>query len=271
MIGPMPALAAVPRLRHPARYLAFTLALGACMQTERFDRDSADAAPATVAGADTVFRVDTVLQIDTVLRIDTVVALGSRDEPAEEPRRRGQDVTPEDLAYLRSRKLIMPVAGISAAAVPPSFDDMRGARRHNAIDILAPRGTPVVSADDGVVAKIDTSAGGGLSLYISGPRERFIFYYAHLDSYRRGIAEGMRIEKGDTIGYVGTTGNAPANTPHLHFAIALADEDDRWWKGTPLDPLPLLRHAEGLARAPVAIGEPGSILQRPARVRPRHP
>ncbi len=122
---------------------------------------------------------------------------------------------------------------------------MRGQRRHNAVDILAPRGTPVRSADDGTVAKIDTSAGGGLSIYIVGPRERFIFYYAHLDRYRDGIAEGMRVRKGETIGYVGTTGNAPPTVPHLHFAIALADEDKRWWSGTPLDPLPLLRDTGG--------------------------
>jgi murein DD-endopeptidase MepM/ murein hydrolase activator NlpD len=201
------------------------------------------------------------------MRIDTVVALGGAPDSIEEPRRRGQDVTPQDLTYLRSRKLIVPVAGISAARIPPSFNDMRGARHHNALDILAPRGTPVLSADDGTVAKIDTSEGGGLSLYIAGPRERFIFYYAHLDSYRRGIAEGMRVAQGDIIGYVGTTGNAPANTPHLHFAIALADEDHRWWKGTPLDPLPLLVLSEDPSRGPVAIGERGSILQRPVRVR----
>jgi peptidoglycan LD-endopeptidase LytH len=251
-----------------ARSVLAALALSACTQSERFARDTAGATAATTGDAPA--RVDTIVRVDTVLRVDTVVAMGGANEAAEEPRRRGQDVTPEDLAYLRSRKLIVPVAGILAATIPPSFDDMRGARRHNALDILAPRGTPVLSADDGAVAKIDTSAGGGLSLYIAGPRERFIFYYAHLDAYRRGIAAGMRISKGDTIGYVGTTGNAPPNTPHLHFAIALADEDKRWWKGTPLDPLPLLRIAENPARGPVAIGDSGSILQRPLRPR-RHP
>jgi murein DD-endopeptidase MepM/ murein hydrolase activator NlpD len=260
------------RSRHRWSYFAIVaLGLSACTQTERCRDDSADAPAARVAGADSAgsrVRVDTVIRIDTVMLIDTVVALG-RAEAADEPPRRGQDVTPEDLAYLRSRKLIVPVAGISAAKIPSSFDEMRGARRHNALDILAPRGTPVLSADDGTVAKIDTSDGGGLSLYIAGPRDRFIFYYAHLDAYRRGIAEGMRVGKGDTIGYVGTTGNAPPNTPHLHFAIALADEDKRWWKGTPLDPLPLLRLAEDPSKGPVAIGERGSILQRPARI--RHP
>jgi peptidoglycan LD-endopeptidase LytH len=238
-----------------------------CTQSERFS-DDADSAGPPVAANDSI-RVDTIVQIDTVIRIDTVVALGPAADTVE-PRRRGQDVMPEDLAFLRARKLIVPVQGIAAATIPPSFDEMRGARRHNAIDILAPRGTPVLAADDGTVAKIDTSAGGGLSIYVAGPRERFIYYYAHLDSYRRGIAEGMRVAKGDTIGFVGTTGNAPANTPHLHFAIALADEDNRWWKGTPLDPLPLLRATAGLSRGPVAIGDSGSILQRPLRVR-RHP
>ncbi len=214
------------------------------MQTERFATDSARAESPR---PDTVFVVDTVVRVDTVIVIDTVVALGPAPAtsvappPAESPSGGAQAITEDDLRYLRSRDLIVPVAGVRATKIASSFDDKRGSRRHNAIDILAPRGTPILSADEGTVAKIDTSAGGGLSLYIAGPRDRFIFYYAHLEAYRRGIAEGMRIAKGDTIGYVGTTGNAPANTPHLHFAIARADRDKRWWKGTPLDPLPLLR------------------------------
>ena len=234
------------------------LAVAACTQSERYAADARTAAdsagasasaasPAAPAGPDTVYRVDTVVRVDTVFVVDTVVALGSpaaaaAPAPAGSPSGGAVAVTPEDLRWLRARRLIVPVAGVSAAKIPSSFADKRGARQHNAIDILAPRGTPVLSADDGVLAKIDTSAGGGLSLYIAGPGERFIFYYAHLDAYRTGIREGMRIAKGDTIGYVGTTGNAPANTPHLHFAIARADRDKRWWKGTPLDPLPLLRN-----------------------------
>ena len=232
-----------------AATLAAALSLAACMQTERFAADSGGtASAATGAAPDTVYRVDTVVRVDTLIIVDTVVALGPAPvgaavapAPAENPAGGALPVTQDDLRYLRSRNLIVPVAGISAAKIPPSFDDMRGSRRHNAIDILAPRGTPILSADAGTIAKIDTSAGGGLSLYIADPGERFIYYYAHLDAYRRGIKEGMRIAKGDTIGYVGTTGNAPANTPHLHFAIARADRDKRWWKGTPLDPLPILR------------------------------
>ena len=248
--------------------LLAALALGACTQAERHAADSvrearaaandgaggsASAAPgsgvsrrANGAAPDTVYRVDTVVRVDTVFRVDTVVALGSPSArsmvaaPAESPSGGAVPVTADDLRWLRARNLIVPVAGVSVRSIPSSFSDARGSRQHNAIDILAPRGTPVLSADDGVVAKIDTSEGGGLSLYVAGPAERFIYYYAHLDRYRRGIAEGMRVSKGDTIGYVGTTGNAPANTPHLHFAIARADRDKRWWKGTPLDPLPLL-------------------------------
>ena len=236
------------------------LAASACTQSERHAADArtaaessgadsaAGAATAGPAAPDTVYRVDTVVRVDTVFVVDTVVALGTpagravAPAPAENPAGGATAVTADDLRWLRARKLIVPVAGVSAAKIPSSFTDKRGSRQHNAIDILAPRGTPVLSADEGVVAQIDTSAGGGLSLYIAGPGERFIFYYAHLDAYRQGIKEGMRIAKGDTIGYVGTTGNAPPNTPHLHFAIARADRDKRWWKGTPLDPLPLLRN-----------------------------
>jgi murein DD-endopeptidase MepM/ murein hydrolase activator NlpD len=193
-----------------------------------------------------VVRVDTIVRVDTVVLVDTI--FGDRSTGgAEAPPSALEEMpapTEQDLLYLRSRRLVVPVSGVSARDIPSSFADMRGQRRHNAIDILAPRGTAVLSADDGIVAKIDTSAGGGLSLYIAEPRERFIFYYAHLDRYRPGLTEGMSVRKGDTIGYVGTTGNAPPNVPHLHFAIALAHEDKRWWSGTPLDPLPLLRGAD---------------------------
>jgi murein DD-endopeptidase MepM/ murein hydrolase activator NlpD len=188
--------------------------------------------------------VDTVTRTDTVVIVDTIIAMGP--SPADvattaSPPVSAGTVTDQDLLYLRSRRMIVPVAGVVASAIPSSFNEVRGgSRQHNAIDILAPRGTPVLSADDGTLAKIDTSAGGGLSLYVADPRNRFIYYYAHLDAFRRGLREGMLLSKGDTIGFVGTTGNAPPNTPHLHFAIALADEDRRWWKGTPLDPLPLL-------------------------------
>jgi murein DD-endopeptidase MepM/ murein hydrolase activator NlpD len=120
------------------------------------------------------------------------------------------------------------------------FDEARGNRRHEAIDILAPRGTAVIAADDGVVKKLHTSGGGGLTVYQFDPEERFCYYYAHLDSYADGLHEGQKLHRGEILGYVGTTGNAPENTPHLHFALIRLGADKRWWKGTYVNPYPLL-------------------------------
>jgi murein DD-endopeptidase MepM/ murein hydrolase activator NlpD len=120
-----------------------------------------------------------------------------------------------------------------------TFSERRGSRLHGALDIPAPRGTPVVSADAGRVLKLHTSQGGGLTIYVGDATGRFVYYYAHLDRYRPGIAEGQAVQKGEVLGYVGTTGNAPPNVPHLHFAIARSDDPERWWAGTPLDPRPI--------------------------------
>lgn len=153
----------------------------------------------------------------------------------------GGAVAESDLGYLRERELMVPVAGIRPERVPDSFDDARGAtRRHNAVDILAPRGTPVLSADDGRVLKLRTNAAGGITVYAVDPTERFVYYYAHLDHYRDGLAEGAPLAKGEVIGYVGTTGNAPPDTPHLHFQVMLMSADRKYWTGVPVDPKPFL-------------------------------
>jgi murein DD-endopeptidase MepM/ murein hydrolase activator NlpD len=141
-----------------------------------------------------------------------------------------------DLNDLRSRGLTIPVEGIPASALVSSFSDARGGRKHEAIDILAVRGAPVLAVEDGRVAKLFTSEAGGLTIYEFDPSERFVYYYAHLDSYASGLKEGEPLKRGEVIGYVGTTGNAPKNTPHLHFAISKLDADHRWWGGTALDP-----------------------------------
>ena len=140
------------------------------------------------------------------------------------------------------RPLIMPVAGIDPSTIHDMFDEMRGGstRRHDALDILAPRGTPVVAADDGAVKKLFTSVAGGLTVYEFDPDQRYCYYYAHLDAYAPGLHEGQLLRRGDVIGYVGTTGNAPKDTPHLHFAVIRLDPDKRWWTGTPINPYPLL-------------------------------
>ena len=138
------------------------------------------------------------------------------------------------------RAMIIPVAGVGRGAIRDMFNDARGGRRHEAIDIMAPTGTPVIATDDGVVKKLFTSKPGGLTVYQFDPDQRFCYYYAHLDRYAPGLHEGQILRRGEVLGYVGTTGNAPKNAPHLHFALIRLDKDRRWWKGTYVNPYPLL-------------------------------
>jgi peptidoglycan LD-endopeptidase LytH len=138
---------------------------------------------------------------------------------------------------LRRKDLLFPIAGQSAGHLKDTFDQPRpGQRTHNALDIPAPRGTPVLSVDSGRIIKVYSSQAGGLMLYVADASERFIYNYAHLDRYRTGIHEGSIVARGDTIGYVGTTGNAPPNIPHLHFAIRRSQDIKRWSKGKPVNP-----------------------------------
>ena len=163
-------------------------------------------------------------------------------EAAHAPSRavRPAGVSEDDYEYLRDRHLIIPVAKAQLARIPDSFYDARdGQRRHNAVDIMAPRGTPVLAADDGRILKLRTGGAGGITIYEVDPKSRFVYYYAHLDHYRKGITEGESLEKGDTIGFVGTTGNAPPDVPHLHFQVMLMPGDRKWWTGIPVDPRPL--------------------------------
>jgi len=147
-----------------------------------------------------------------------------------------------DVEYVHSRRLALPVAGIRPDQLSDSFDEPRdGSRRHRAIDILAPRGTPVLAADDGHVLRVSWNSAGGNTVYATDSDSRIVYYYAHLDHYREGLAAGMSVAKGDTIGFVGTTGNAPKDIPHLHFQIMRAPRDGKYWNGEPIDPYPLLR------------------------------
>jgi murein DD-endopeptidase MepM/ murein hydrolase activator NlpD len=151
--------------------------------------------------------------------------------------------TAADLATLRNR-LIVPVRGVAASALRDDFDQARGAgtRRHEALDIPAPRGTPVVAATDGRIVKLFDSEAGGLTIYQSDPGNRFVLLYGHLDRYEPGLREGATVRQGQVIGYVGSTGNASLDTPHLHFAVARSADPARWWgSGTPVNPYPLLK------------------------------
>lgn len=142
--------------------------------------------------------------------------------------------------------LLLPVAGIAPRQLTDTFgDDRQGTRRHEALDIMAARGTPVLAASDGKVAKLFTSVRGGLTIYEFDPAGTYCYYYAHLDRYAPGLVEGQALKRGDVIGYVGSTGDASPDAPHLHFAIFLLGPEKQWWKGTPINPYPLLASASG--------------------------
>ena len=152
--------------------------------------------------------------------------------------------TASDLATLSS-ELIIPVPGVKASELRDTFNELRGggARRHEALDIMAPRGTPVISASAGRVLKLHNSVEGGLMVYAADASDRFVLMYGHLDHYADGIREGLPLRQGDVIGYVGTTGNAAEDAPHLHFAIAHPRDVKLWWTGPAIDPRPLLQQA----------------------------
>jgi murein DD-endopeptidase MepM/ murein hydrolase activator NlpD len=138
--------------------------------------------------------------------------------------------------------LLIPVRGVRPEQLGDTYNQTRGGTRiHEALDIMAPRGTPVVAAVDGTVEKLFTSDAGGLTVYQFDPSATYAYYYAHLDSYAPGLREGMQLRRGDVIGTVGSTGNASPDGPHLHFAIFLLGPEKQWWKGTPVNPYPLLR------------------------------
>lgn len=161
-------------------------------------------------------------------------------EPAGAPAAAPADAT----AVARLSSILFPVPGVDSTRLDDSFDEPRdgGARRHSAIDIMAPRGTPVLSVEDGRILRLSKNPKGGITVYATDLDEQFVFYYAHLDRYHPGLYDGKPLLRGDTLGYVGTTGNAPANLPHLHFQVMRMPADRKFWDGDPVNPYPLLRH-----------------------------
>ena len=142
---------------------------------------------------------------------------------------------------LKDRHLLIPVEGVQADQLTRQFSDERGGGKHEAIDILAPRNTPVKAVEDGSIARLFYSNAGGITVYQFDPTSKFCYYYAHLERYADGLREGEAVRKGQLIGYVGTSGNAPKTTPHLHFAIFRLTEAKHWWEGTAIDPYDVLR------------------------------
>ena len=148
----------------------------------------------------------------------------------------------DPFAVLRDRRLDLPVKGANRENLRESFDEQRGsARRHEAIDLLAPLHTPVVAVEDGTIARLFLSDAGGITVYQFDPSTTYVYYYAHLQAYAEGLKEGDHVKRGDVLGYVGTTGNAPKDTSHLHFAIFQMTDEKQWWQGTPIDPYKVLR------------------------------
>jgi murein DD-endopeptidase MepM/ murein hydrolase activator NlpD len=167
--------------------------------------------------------------------------VGQAPAPAS-PAPAAQGEAPAQVA-LPAGALLVPVAGVAPTALADTFTQARGSGRvHDAIDIMAPRGTPVLAAADGTVEKLYFSeGGGGITAYVRSPDRRWMYYYAHLDRYAPGLAEGQQLRRGAPVGFVGGTGNANPDGPHLHFAINAMAPDQSWWEGTPVNPYPLLR------------------------------
>jgi murein DD-endopeptidase MepM/ murein hydrolase activator NlpD len=147
----------------------------------------------------------------------------------------------EAVDYLLARGILIPVAGVTKNQLQDTFDEGRDAgRAHRALDILAPRGTPILSADSGRILRISVSTLGGNSIYATDPLGRVVYYYAHLDGYQPGLTQGALVARGDTLGFVGTTGNAPKDTPHLHFQVMRMPPDGKYWDGDPINPYPII-------------------------------
>ena len=184
--------------------------------------------------------------VETTAPVATVTA----PEPAPYPPDTGRQPSPPgpgSTAPAQSRPatggaLLLPVQGIDRGQLADTFTDARSeGRLHDAIDIMAPTGTPVLAVADGHVEKLFDSERGGLTVYQFEPSGRFAYYYAHLDAYAPGLAEGQAVTRGQVIGTVGSSGNASDEAPHLHFAIFRLGPEKRWWEGEAINPYPHLR------------------------------
>jgi murein DD-endopeptidase MepM/ murein hydrolase activator NlpD len=155
----------------------------------------------------------------------------------------GERVATASAPQARAAGLVIPVAGVKAEQLTDTFNDSRsaGSRLHRALDIMAPRGTPVVAAAAGTVEKLFHSDAGGNTIYVRTPNLATIHYYAHLDRYAEGLREGQQVAQGQTLGTVGSTGDASADAPHLHFEIMQTSPNAKWYEpSTSIDPYPLL-------------------------------
>ena len=183
---------------------------------------------------------DGTARASAVAPIETPPVPPSPASPPESPA--ALPATPTDA----TGSLLIPVQGIAAPALLDTFNDARSeGRRHDAIDIMAPAGTPVLAVADGRIEKLFLSDRGGITLYQFNQARTRAYYYAHLQRYADGIAEGQALRRGQVLGYVGATGNADPSAPHLHFAVFALGPEARWWEGAALNPYPMLVPGRG--------------------------
>ncbi len=163
--------------------------------------------------------------------------------PAETPVNTGLETEQNSVSgQFSESSLMIPVVGIKREDLQDTYTAARSENRvHNAIDIIAPGGTPVVAASDGVIAKFFESERGGITIYQFSPDKHFIYYYAHLQKRADNLNENDFVKKGTLIGYVGDTGNSGTGNYHLHFEIMISEDSKSYWKGTDLNPYPLLK------------------------------
>jgi murein DD-endopeptidase MepM/ murein hydrolase activator NlpD len=187
-------------------------------------------APTLIAPATPEARMKPGTETDTSQSADDASAVPGASRPKPAP-----------AATSGSVSLRLPIENMDLDAVKGSFYEARAGHRHEAVDILAPRNTPVHAVQAGKIARLFYSKQGGITVYQFDPSGRLCYYYAHLQRYADDLHEGDPVSQGQIIGYVGTTGNAPANTPHLHFAVFEVGDEGRWWQGKAIDPFPLLQ------------------------------
>jgi murein DD-endopeptidase MepM/ murein hydrolase activator NlpD len=206
--------------------------------------------PSTHAVSDSVFnaRDDSLGMQDSVIRDTAVLDSVRPTQPKRQPDPAERDTAPRvpsesgsarEIEELK-RQLVIPVQGVTRSQLRDTYAEARGNRTHEALDIPARRGTPVISAMDGKLMRLFNSKTGGLMVYAADPTDRFVLLYGHLDRYANGMSDGMSLKRGQVIGYVGTTGNAPIGTPHLHFGILRGRPSQSWSRGTAINPFPLL-------------------------------
>jgi murein DD-endopeptidase MepM/ murein hydrolase activator NlpD len=151
------------------------------------------------------------------------------------------EATLASVQELRARDLDFPVEGLGPEKLTDTFSQPRVGHVHEAADIMAARNTPVRAVEAGTIARLLKNPSGGNTIYQVDPAQRYIYYYAHLERYAEGLREGLAVGRGQVIGYVGTSGNAPENAPHLHFAIFRVVDPKQWWGGDPVNPYLVLR------------------------------